>query len=111
MILRISLLLSGSVFGFFSHVIVCWVCTELLIDLYFRINHTQAIVVEKVHSGTSSLLAPDFNNDFLEFELMSHCGHPSPRLFIKDAGNNPFRRTQEEDLLLSTQTLGPAEST
>lgn len=75
LILRISLLLSGSVFGFFSHVIVCWVCTEgreLLIDLYFRINHTQGIVVEEVHSGTSSLLAPDFNNDFLEFELMPH---------------------------------------
>ena len=43
-----------------------------LIDLYFRINHTQGIVVEEVHSGTSPTLAPDFNNDFLEFELMSY---------------------------------------
>lgn len=45
---------------------------ELLIDLHFRINHTQGIVAKEVHSGTLSLLAPDFNNDFLEFELMSY---------------------------------------
>lgn len=63
----------------FFHVIACWVCTEgrdilalKLIDLYFRINHTQGIVVEEVHSGSSPTFAPDFNNDFLEFELMSY---------------------------------------